>query len=259
MEKQQEELELQPQAQPQLATTVAPKRNVGDIVIARINELCQQGMTLPQGYNHVNAIKASLIKLSETKNKEGKPFTEVCTQASIQTALLTMVQKGLDVSRNQGYFCVRGNQLLFQDQYQGIVKQITELYPKYTPNPQVIYDGDVIEIGYDTNTGRRKLISHETKIENIDKDFVGAYIYTPCNDGGQDLYVMTKKQIVTAWMKSNNKSLSVHKEFTTQMARKTIINSALKSIIDSNSKDVPYVYEENNAPQQVEEIETVEV
>ena len=66
-------------------------------------------------------------------------------------------------------------------------------------------------------------------MENIDKGFVGAYIYLP----NGELYLMTKKQILAAWSKSANKSLSTHKEFDEKMIGKTVINSGLNKIINS--------------------------
>ena len=44
---------------------------------------------------------------------------------------------------------------------------------------------------------------------------------------------MTKKQILAAWSKSANKSLSTHKEFDEKMIGKTVINSGLNKIINS--------------------------
>lgn len=241
---------------------IAKKANLGDSVIARINELCKQGMTLPQGYNHVNAIKASLIKLSETKDRTGRPFTEVCTPASIQTALMDMAQNGLDVSKNQGYFSVYGNQLKFMKQYQGVSAKIKEYFPKYTPCPQVVYEGDVFEVGISPETGRRYLVKHEQSPANLDNDFAFAYMYTPCEDGGMELYVMTKKMVMEAWMQSNNKTLAVHKRFTDKMVKKTVINTALKPILESMmDAGVVNVIEgkTEEAPQEIVDLDTDDV
>lgn len=223
-------------------TAVAVKSNdFGSQVIQRVDDLCKVGFTLPKDYNHVNAIKASVLVLSELKDRNGRPFNEVCTPQSIQKALFSMATKGLDVSRNQAYYIVRGNQLCLHESYFGKVARVKRVYPDFDPTPRVVYQGDVFEYATDVKTGRMQLVKHEQKIENLDKDFVGAYMYLPCPDGGQKLYIMTKKQIVTAWMKSSNKSMTVQHEFREKMIGKTIINSGCTMIINAT----PELFENN--------------
>lgn len=223
-------------------TAVAVKSNdFGSQVIQRVDDLCKVGFTLPKDYNHVNAIKASVLVLSELKDRNGRPFNEVCTPQSIQKALFSMATKGLDVSRNQAYYIVRGNQLCLHESYFGKVARVKRVYPDFDPTPRVVYQGDVFEYTTDVKTGRMQLVKHEQKIENLDKDFVGAYMYLPCPDGGQKLYIMTKKQIVTAWMKSSNKNMTVQHEFREKMIGKTIINSGCTMIINAT----PELFESN--------------
>lgn len=223
-------------------TAVAVKSNdFGSYVIQRVDDLCKVGFTLPKDYNHVNAIKASVLVLSELKDRNGRPFNEVCTPQSIQKALFSMATKGLDVSRNQAYYIVRGNQLCLHESYFGKVARVKRVYPDFDPTPRVVYQGDVFEYTTDVKTGRMQLVKHEQKIENLDKDFVGAYMYLPCPDGGQKLYIMTKKQIVTAWMKSSNKNMTVQHEFREKMIGKTIINSGCTMIINAT----PELFESN--------------
>lgn len=252
---------------------VAVKSNdLGSQVIQRVDDLCKVGFTLPKDYNHVNAIKASVLVLSELKDRNGRPFNEVCTPQSIQKALFSMATKGLDVSRNQAYYIVRGNQLCLHESYFGKVARVKRVYPDFDPTPRVVYQGDVFEYTTDVKTGRMQLVKHEQKIENLDKDFVGAYMYLPCPDGGQKLYIMTKKAIVQAWMKSSNKSMTVHHEFREKMIGKTIINSGCSMIINATpelfegnfqtSEGEPDVeVNENTEPMDVqhEEIEEVDV
>lgn len=221
---------------------VAVKSNdFGSQVIQRVDDLCKVGFTLPKDYNHVNAIKASVLVLSELKDRNGRPFNEVCTPQSIQKALFSMATKGLDVSRNQAYYIVRGNQLCLHESYFGKVARVKRVYPDFDPTPRVIYQDDVFEYTTDVKTGRMQLVKHEQKIENLDKDFVGAYMYLPCPDGGQKLYIMTKKAILQAWMKSSNKSMTVQHEFREKMIGKTIINSGCTMIINAT----PELFESN--------------
>lgn len=224
-----------PASVPENVPATITKANVGDKAIAKISSLIEGGFTLPVGYNYVNAIKQSIITLSETKDKaSGKSVLEVCTTASIYSALLDMAQKGLDASKGQGFFNKRGDKLVFQKEYHGTTTLIQRLFPNYTPNPRVVYQGDVFEYDTDPKTGRRSLVKHEQKLENLDNDFVAAYLYIPCRDGGQDLFIMTKKMILAAWTKSSSKEFTTHKQFTEKMVCKTIINSGLEPLIKSS-------------------------
>lgn len=53
-------------------THVALTQNVGEQVIKRVNNLCEAGFTVPKDYNYVNAIKMSMLKLQELKDKSGE-------------------------------------------------------------------------------------------------------------------------------------------------------------------------------------------
>lgn len=215
-------------------TAVAKVPTSSDAAIAIIRNYVEKGLVLPSNYSYINAIKSSIMVISEMRDKEGKSPIETCTPISIQTALVDMAQQGLDVSKGQGYFSKRGNRLVFRRQYHGLTTQIQRLFPEYTPVPRVIYQGDDFEYETDPKTGCRKLVRHVQKIENMDNDFVGAYLYIPCLDGEKDLYVMTKKMIEEAWKQSSNSTLSVHKRFTDKMVCKTIINSALTPIVNAS-------------------------
>ena len=213
--------------------TTAKKTDIGTMVISRVGDLASAGFTMPADYNHVNAIKASFLMLTEMRDRDGKSPIETCTKESIQTALFDMATKGLDVSKKQGYFIKRGNKLCLDESYFGKVLQVKRVFSEFDPKPRVVYQGDVFEYGTDAQTGRRYLVKHEQKLENTDNDFVGAYMYIPCADGGKDLYVMTKKQILTAWSKSSSRDQTTHKQFTDKMVGKTIVNSACNMIINS--------------------------
>lgn len=230
-------------------TAVAKGNDVGSQVIRRVDELCSYGFVMPKDYNYVNAIKASMLKLQEVKDRNGKSASEVCTPVSIQQALFKMVVKGLNVALNQAYFIIRGNQLCLDESYFGKVLQVRRIYPDFDPKPRVIYQGDVFAYETGINTGRRKLVKHEQSIENIDNEFVGAYMYIPCPNGEQDLYLMTRKQIFAAWNNSSNKSLSTHKEFTDKMVSKTIINSACNMIINGTPSNDTIAPEDEDMPQ----------
>ena len=207
-------------------------KSVGDIVLSRVNEMSDAGFTLPADYNPTNAIKASMLVLQEIKDKNGKPALEVCTQASIQTALFKMLAFGEDVSKVQGYFIVYGSQLQYQESYFGKVLRVRRIFPEWTPVPMLIHEGDSFEFTIDPETGRKKVLKHEQKLENIDKAIIGGYLYIPCADGGKDLYIMTAKEIAAAHSKSRGGG-AVHKQFSTKMYSKTLVSSGCNYILNS--------------------------
>lgn len=209
------------------------KKDVGTQVLERVNQLCEAGFVLPHDYSAVNAVKASMLILQETVDKNKKPALEVCTPVSIQKSLFTMVTQGLDVSRGQGWFIVRGDKMTFMPSYFGNILQVRRLYQNWSPVAHTVREGDEFEYSINPENGKMKLVKHTQKLENLDKDFIGAYMYLPCADGEPELYVMTRKQILAAWSKSSNQSLSVHKQFDEKMALRTIINSGCKKVINS--------------------------
>ena len=225
-----------------MANEVQVKQNVGDQVIARVNSLCEAGFNMPKDYNFVNAIKMSVLKLQDLKDKNGKSALEVCTPASIQTALFRMCCKGLNAALNQVYFIVRGNVLCDQDSYFGKVLMVKRIYPDWNPIPVVIREDDVFEYAINPKDGKKYVVKHEQKIENIDKGFVGGYMYLP--DG--ELYIMSKKQIMTAWSKSSNREQTTHKQFDEKMVQKTLVNSGCNMIINSTPEYQIAMDEETN-------------
>lgn len=225
-----------------MANEVQVKQNVGDMVIARVNSLGEAGFNMPKDYNYVNAIKMSMLKLQEVKDKNGKSCLDVCTPASIQTALFKMCCRGLNIAFNQAYAIIRGNTLCIDDSYFGKVLMVKRVYPDWNPTPVVIREDDVFEYGIDPKTGLKHVIKHEQKLENIDKGFVGGYMYLPT--GG--LFMMTKKQIMAAWSKSSNRELTTHKQFDEKMIGKTLVNSGCTMIINSTPEYQMGVDEETN-------------
>lgn len=215
-------------------TAVAVPQTPSDKAIATINKYIAGGLMLPSKYNHINAIKSSMMKIAEMRDRNGESPLETCTPMSIQTALVDMAQQGMDVSKGQGYFSQRGNRLVFGKEYHGVTTEIQRIFPNYTPVPRVVYQGDVFKYETDPTNGRRRLVVHEQDIANMDGQFIAAYLYIPCRDGGQDLYVMTRKMILAAWEQSPNKSMTTHNRFPDKMVCKTIINSALAPIVNSS-------------------------
>ena len=228
--------------------------NVGTLVLNRVEEMCQVGFTMPKDYNYVNAVKATMLKLQEVKDKNGKPALEVCTPASIQSALFSMVVKGLDVSKNQAYLVVYNDKLQLQESYFGKVLQVKRIFPEWEPRPNIVHEGDTFKYAVNPETGRRELVEHTQSLENLDKPIVVGYIYLPCADGGKDLYCMTYKQIVASWSKSRSGGATA-KQFPEKMAMKTLVNSGCNIIINStpSQSNIADNSDDPNAPESTPE------
>lgn len=233
-----------------MSETKKTSSNVGQLVLSRVDEMCKVGFTMPKDYNYVNAVKATMLKLQDVKDKNGKPALEVCTHSSIQSALFTMVVKGLDVSKNQAYLVCYGDQLQLQESYFGKVLQVKRIFPEWEPRPNIVHADDTFKYTVNPDTGRRELVEHTQSLENLDKPIVGGYIYLPCADGGKDLYCMTYKQIVAAWNKSRSGGATA-KQFPEKMAMKTLVNSGCTMVINStpSQSNIADNSDDPNAPE----------
>ena len=237
-----------------MSETKKTSSNVGQLVLSRVDEMCKVGFTMPKDYNYVNAVKATMLKLQDVKDKNGKPALEVCTPSSIQSALFTMVVKGLDVSKNQAYLVCYGDQLQLQESYFGKVLQVKRIFPEWEPRPNIVHADDTFKYTVNPETGRRELVEHTQSLENLDKPILGGYIYLPCADGGKDLYIMTIKQIIAAWNKSRSGGATA-KQFPEKMAMKTLVNSGCTMVINStpSQSTVADNSDDPNAPEPVPE------
>lgn len=239
---------------------VAPKNNIGDSVIAKVNSLCASGFNMPSDFNYVNAVKMSMLQLQDVKDKNGNAALAVCTPNSVATALFKMCTKGLNAAYGQGFLIVRGDQLTFQESYFGKILQVKRIFPDWEPSPRVVREGDEFLFDINPKTGHRKLVKHTQTLESMDKPFIGGYVILPTADGEGDLYVMTKKQIETAWSKSSSTQHLTHKQFDEKMVQKTVVNSGCNLIINSTpSLSDGDIKDDPNAPVDVDEqMETVD-
>ena len=199
-------------------------------------------MKVPEGYDVGSEMFSAMLAIAQTRDKNGRPALQVCTPASVSTALFQMATKGLNAALGQAYLLVRGDQLCLQESYFGKVLMVKRIYPHWNPNPVVIREGDVFEYSIDPATGRKYVVKHEQKLENMDKDFVGGYLYLPTGD----LYIMTKKQILTAWSKSSSREQATHRAFSEKMVGKTLVNSGCNMIINSTPEYQMGMDEETN-------------
>lgn len=224
-----------------------------DGLTKQLEEKTKYGLSFPKDYNLSNALMGAYLTLKETKDKNNKPILESCSQISIANSLMNMATLGLSVQKKQGYFISYGNQCQFQRSYFGNIT-IARRYGMKDIHAEVIYDGD--EFKYHIEDGNKVLDSHEQDFMNIDNDkILGAYAVVQMEDGSKHLEVMNMKQIEQAWKQGfgyKKDGNGTHQKFTDQMAKKTVINRALKQIINSHGDVFVQEADENteNIPKQ---------
>lgn len=218
---------------------VAKFENIADQVLAKIEKFQGAGdLHLPNTYAVENHLKAAWLILQETKDRNGAAALQVCTKESIANSLFDMVLQGLSVAKKQGYFIVYGNKLEFQRSYFGSVALAKATGGiKGEPVANVIYEGDDFVYTIDPETGGYKIIQHNQVLENIDNTKIkGAYCILTKADGTKAITIMSMAQIRTAWGQGATKGASpAHKNFAEEMAKKTVIGRACKTIINSSS------------------------
>lgn len=227
-----------------------------DGLTAQLNEKCKYGMSFPDDYNLANSLMGAYLTLKETKDKNGKPLLETCSQTSIANSLMDMATLGLSVQKKQGYFIAYGGQCQFQRSYFGNIT-IARRYGLKEVNAQVIYEGD--KFVYHIEDGIKILDKHEQDFMNIDNNkIIGAYAVVIMQDGSKSLEVMNMNQIKQSWQQGYGykEGSGTHSKFADQMAKKTVINRALKQIINTHG-DV-FVQEADERTEDVERMEQVE-
>jgi len=214
------------------------QKDISDLVLSKVEAFTSTGdLVLPSDYSAGNALKAAMIILKEVKDRNGKNALEVCTQHSIAEAMLKMIVEGLSPLKKQGYFIVYGNALTWSRSYQGSMALAKRVGNVKTIVANVIYEEDSFEYQINSNTGYKEIVEHSQDIENIDNNKIkGAYAVVVYNDGTKDLEIMTISDIKTAWNQGASKGNSpAHNKFTQEMAKKTVINRACKTPINSSS------------------------
>lgn len=219
--------------------------NISEQVLSRIEQFQKDGsMVLPKNYSVENHMKSAWLVLQATQDRTGNAALTVCTKESVANALLDMVLQGLSVSKRQGYFIVYGNKLEFQRSYFGTIalaKRAGGIIGE--PVANVIYEGDDFVYAINPKTARISIVKHEQKIDNIDNAKIkGAYALVTYPDGSTQTTIMSMAQIRTAWGQGATKGNSpAHKNFSEEMAKKTVIGRACKAII--NSSDDAWLYD----------------
>ena len=205
-------------------------------VLAKVNEMEKRGkIAFPPHYSYANALKAAQLVLLETK-KDNKPVLEVCSKGSIVNALLGMVTKGLNIQKGQCYFIPYGNQLTLSVSYMGKIAMAKRIGWIKDVKAYPLYKGDTFETVFDPETGTLKVKEYAPKFENIDENkLIGAFAMVIGKDGVLHTEVMNMTQIRKAWEQGAAKGNSgAHKNFGEEMAKKTVINRAIKLFINTS-------------------------
>jgi recombination protein RecT len=208
----------------------------------------------PADYSPQNALQSAWLILQNVTAsvKEGSNWNKVpvltyCTKASIANALLDMVIQGFNPVKKQCAFIAYGKQLACQPEYFGnmlLAKRADHRIADDGIQAEVIFKGDEFE--WEIRGGKRFITKHKQTFQGLaGGEIVGAYCTIISNDGEVlNTIIMTLKEIHQAWKKSrskpfdekgNLKSDSTHAEFPVEMCKKTVINRACKTIVNSSS------------------------
>lgn len=219
--------------------TQTTQRSLDEQVISNLGRLQEQGLEMPPGYSPQNALKSAFFEL--TNNTGGNLLQMAATnqemKTSISNALLDMVIQGLSPAKKQCYFIKYGNKVQLMRSYFGTMAVLDRVTGGADITPVVVRQGDDFEVGMD---GPNLIVKkHETRFENLDNEIIAAYVVIKLANGKETTTVMTKKQIDQSWAKSKMKGSGPQKEFPEEMAKRTVINRAAKSLINtSNDNDL---------------------
>ncbi len=228
-------------------------------VMDRISALQDAGMMLPEGYNASNAIKYAWLVLQETQTKDKKAVIDECTNVSIVNAMLSMVLRGETLINAHGYFIAYGDQLRYQEDYRGKMMRAIRDTPIADVTAQVIYEKDKFVYTVDRK-GQYQLVEHQTALENIDNSKIkAAYAIVTYEDGSEMMTVMTFDQIKKAWAMGNGKgTTTAHTNFPDEMAKKTVIQRAVKYDLGKASEQLKALgFEPEDEEEPIDELKKI--
>ena len=216
-----------------MANAVATINNAFiDALTEQVKQKQEAGLTIPADYSPSNALMGAYLWL-----KDHNDILTGCTQPSIANSLMDMVTMGLSVQKQQGYFIKYGNTCHFQRSYFGNVT-IARRYGMKDITANIVYEGDTFEAEADPETGHLHLVKHVVDLfRDENAPMKGAYAVVTMADGSSYMELMTMSQIKAAWRQSKNYrdgGNGVHQKFPDQMAKKTVLNRLLKSIVNTH-------------------------
>jgi recombination protein RecT len=211
-----------------------------ETVLTRVETLEKAGqLDLPKDYSAANALQGAWLLLQDLtiKDKSGNyvKALEYCTKQSISFALLRMVLDGLSPLKSQGAFVPRGQTMTWVREYAGNMAIAKRTAGVERVNALVVWEGDVFHYVI-TEAGKIHVVEHKSTIDNIGGKIKGAYAVVHFMDNTKKTEIMTWDQIQKAW-KMAGTITKAHTDFPDQMAIKTVINRALKPLINSTSDE----------------------
>ncbi|MBO0572779.1 recombinase RecT [Clostridium botulinum] len=241
------------------AITLAKEEALNQVA-AKISELKKNNeIVFPKNYSVANAVNSAWLILQEVQDKNKKPALEVCTKNSIIGSLYDMCLQGLTPAKKQCYFVVYGNQLQLMRSYMGTVAVTKRLKGVKDIKAYCIYEGDEFEQKYDVDTATLKINKFNPEFENIDISKIkGAFAVVLGDNGPIHTEVMNMNQIKNAWNQGYAKGGSgAHKNFTDEMAKKTVINRACKMFANTSDDSDLLIEAFNNTDKTYDEKDLV--
>lgn len=190
------------------------------------------GIDLPKNYSARNALKQAYLKLQS----KDEPVFDKYKDETIYNALLDTLTQGLNPGKDQVYYIGYGNHLTAQKSYFGNIALAKRMAGVDEVSAKVILEGDAVDISIER--GRQVIESHDRNFDHMDDQVKGAYALISFEDEREDKYeIMTLKELKQAWAQGKSfdgNGKSPHHKFTKEMAKKTVINRALKPLIKAS-------------------------
>lgn len=245
-----------------------PERTPPREIVVRTEErvatlLEEGGLILPERYAWQNALKSAWLVLQDATVQggpnHGKRVLDIVSERSVANALLDMVAQGLNVGAKQGYFVPYGNALTFQRSYFGSIAVAKRVAGVADVRALPVYEGDTIEL--EIVDGIRRVVSHRQTFDSLrEGTLVGAYAIVLFRDDRPNVTdVMSIDEIRTSWMQSRpykkDPKGSTHASFPEAMALRTVIQRALKPLINGATDDHLFLAAFNRDPSEAAEEE----
>ena len=219
------------------APAVRTDKNIVDQVLTKVQKFVEYGeIKLPSDYSPENALKSAYLILQGTLNRDKKPVLDACSKESIANSLLDMVVQGLSPMKKQCAFIAFGEKLTCLREYPGTIALAKRYAGLKDFSANVIYENDEFNYSVDPKTGRKEVVSHIQKFENINiAKIKGAYAVLIFGDKLPHVEIMTMQQIQQSWKQgAAGGNSDAHTKFTDQMAIKTVISRGCKNFINSS-------------------------
>ncbi|MDO4754248.1 MAG: RecT family recombinase, partial [Bacillota bacterium] len=173
-----------------------------------------------------------------TTDKNGNPVLKTCTPASIVNAVMEMATQGLNPAKQQCYFIAYGGKLTMQRSYLGTIAMTKRLKGVADVVGYTVYDTDVFKVGFNLATGKLEVKEYEPSLERDPNKIKGAFALIIGTNGIVHTEWMTLEEIKAAWNMGQTKGSSpAHKNFSSEMCKKTVINRACKLYAKTSNDD----------------------